>query len=438
MRWIKVIALLLLFLVSCGTNAEMGQPTVPFPTTTRIIGGLAPTFTPIPSGGVVAETAVFTSDGIADPIIASDSTRIPTVSNEIIVNLRYALPALNLNRTLSGTADGQISIYDEATGRTAKGSQREDILAELIPALSVTTLEPLDDECPTCLFLSYELPLTGETREGWLRDPRLAASLENYLAIALGPHFPPETIIGLRRSASSYAPAHSLALTANGRLFQWSATEDQFVEDEDNSFAPAELQSTLNRLPLARLQDSYVVDCALSPNELLYLRVGETSRAVQIVCPEFALSDMLLPLYLQLDSLMAAKLGNESTPPPAAFPLSSLIDYQRAEDGARMTLFIDGSAIIATTTLSNTVAITSTISATQLRNLQLDLLATGVLTTGLKTFHIDPDAEVTNPSRLLVRGEEGVYDTIWELLPEPIVFTTLNDILDSFLPQEEH
>ena len=97
---------------------------------------------------------------------------------------------------------------------------------------------------------------------------------------------------------------------------------------------------------------------------------------------------------------------------------------------------MDGSATIFTTTLTDTTAITGTISATQLRDLQLDLLATDVLTTGLKTFHVDPDAEATNPSRLLVRGEEGVYDAIWESLPETAVFTTLNDLLNSFLPQE--
>jgi len=380
------------------------------------------------------QTAVFPS---ASSILPTATPPPPTFPpDETIVNLRYALPAIGLERTLEGKADGRIIIHDPMTGRTAESGANGPILSEMMPALSAATLEPLSEPCPTCLFLSYELPLVDETREGWLRDPRLAASLENYLSIALGPHFPPETIIGLRRSASSYAPAHSLALTANGRLFQWSATEDQFIEDEDNTFAPAELQSALNRLPLARLQDSYVIDCALSPNELLYLRVGETSRAVQIVCPEFALPDMLLPLYLQLDNLMATKLGDQSTPPPAAFPLSSLIDYQRAEDGAQMTLSIDGSAIISTATLTDTAAITGTISATQLRNLQLDLLATGVLTTGLTTFHIDPDAEETNPSRLLVRGEEGVYDAIWENLPETAVFTTLNDLLNSFLPQE--
>lgn len=432
MRWIKVVLFLSLFLASCGASAT--EPTVVLPTQTRIVGGLMPTFTPVASGELLpTKTAVFTNDGIADPIITSDSTPVPTPSNETIVRLRYAMPAIGLGRTLEGTADGQISIYDEVSERTASGGQRGNILAELIPALSATTLEPMDD-CPTCLFLSYELPLAGETREGWLRDPRLAASLENYLAIALGPHFPAETIIGLRRSASSYAPAHSLALTANGRLFQWSATEDRFIEDETDTFAATELQSTLNRLPLARLQDGYVVDCALSPNELLYLRVGETSHAVQIVCPEFSLPDALLPLYLQLDDLMIAKLGDAYTPPSAAFPLSSLIDYQRAEDGARLTLLLDGSAIISTAALTETAVITGTIPATELRSLQLDLLATGVLTTGLKTFQLDPAAEtLENPSRLLVRGEEGVYDAMWEILPEPAPFTTLNELLNRFL-----
>lgn len=430
MRWIKFVFFLSLLLVSCGVSGE-GGPTVVFPTPTRIVGGLMPTFTPASTGGgLPTQTAVFNNA----PIITSVPTAVPTTSNETIVRLRYALPAINLGRTLEGTADGQISIYDEASGRTATSGQLGSILAELIPALSAATLEPLDD-CPTCLFLAYELPLTGETRQGWLRDPRLAASLENYISIALGPHFPPETIIGLRRSASAYAPAHSLALTANGRLFQWSATDDQLIEAEDGDFAAAELQSTLNRLPLARLQDGYVVDCALSPNELLYLRVGETSRAVQIVCPEFSLPDMLLPLYLQLDSLMAAKLGDASTPPPAAFPLSALLDYQRGEDGARLTLLMDGSAIIATTRLTDTAPITGTISATQLRDLQLDLLATNVLTTGLKTFQIDPAVETpANSSRLLVRGEEGVYDAMWTILPDSIAFTTLNDLLNRFLP----
>ncbi len=434
MRWIKVIALLSLFLVSCGESVGNEVITaVSQPTTTRLTGGLAPTFTPIqPATPLPIKTAVFNSS-------PDETAVLPTLPpDQILVNLRYALPEIGLDRSLQGNAAGHIVIRDNVTEASAESANLDNIIAEMVHVLPETELEPLSEPCPTCLFLSYELPLTGETGEGWLHDQRLAASLENYISIALGPHFPPDTIIGIRRSASSYAPAHSLALTANGRLFQWTAIDDSVAEDEGNTFAPAELQAALNRLPLDRLQDSYAVDCTLSPNELLYLRAGEASRAVQIVCPEFALPDMLIPLYSQLDTLMAENLGEEATPPPAAFPLNGVIDYQRADDGARLTILMDGTAVISTSTLTDTLSATSTVPTADWRRLQLDLLDSGLLATGLLTFQVDPAEETAvAPSRLLVRGEEGVYDAAWQELPETSAFTTLNDLLDSFLPQEE-
>ncbi len=435
MRWHILFPLFLLFLAACNSDstavigqADIGQPTafIPDPPATRPIGGIAPTFTPIrPVTPLPSRTPFATIEPL------SKETAVPF--DQILITLHYTLPALALDRSLTGNTAGQIIIRDETTGITGESIHREGIIKEMVDVLSQTTLNSPDEECPDCLFLSYELPLTGESGEGWLRDPRLAASLENYFAVAIGPHFPPETIVGLRRSASTYAPAHTLALTANGRLWRWVATEERVREDVGNSLIPAELQSALNRLPLAKLQESYAVDCTLSPNEMLYLQAGDTTRSIPILCPEFALPDMLIPLYAQLDELAAQTLGEAATPPPAIFPLTAVLDYKRA-DGAQMTVLMDGS-IIVSEAISSTTAITSTISTAGWRTLQLDLLKTGELALGLQTFMIDPAEQPDTPqSHLLVRGEEGVYDALWETLPDAAPFTALDELLDNSLP----
>ena len=125
------------------------------------------------------------------------------------------------------------------------------------------------------------------------------ASLENFFEIALGPHFPPDMVVGLRRSASAYAPAQSLALTSDGTVWIWQANRSQIVA----SFAAADgLIEALSATATFSFQAVYDAACEAVPVESLWLRRNPTDlQMIEIACPAYALPATLLPLYAQLD-----------------------------------------------------------------------------------------------------------------------------------------
>jgi hypothetical protein len=274
---------------------------------------------------------------------------------------------------------------------------------ELQQTLPEMTLSPLPDNCDLCVQLSYELFLAGESGEGWLEDPVLLASFENFFKAHLGPHFPPDTIVGFRRSATPYYVAHSVALTAAGDLWRWTATEPRISGPEVGGGA---LTGLLAELTLENIAPEYLGPCLEGSGfETLYLKQGEEVQIVELVCPELSLPLPLLPLYLQLNGLAEEKTAEDALPQPEpTVPLESVLYYQR-EDGSVLTLFANGRArattdegLIATAELAEDRAVETALALTDSGILQLGVIQ---LVSG----------EAANI--LIARGLDGVYEIGW-------------------------
>lgn len=412
----------IVFLVGCS------QPT-PTPTVPDVVrpvstsGALPPTFTP-------EATAVppLPPTPQSSPTPAATATSIDF--DKTAVQLRYTIPLLGLDRRLRGNISGQISVLDGTSGRADEYNNQSTVLAELQDVLAAVELLPVPDGCNACVQLEYELPLTNQSGSGWLQDTVLLVSLDNFMTAALGPHFPPGTQAGLRRNISQYAPAHTIAVTSDGRLFRWLAVDNQILEPVA---ADPALLALAQAVPMENLEADYIVDCAVTlPVETLV--IGPGAAPIRLACPEFGLPGSLLPLYLALDEWMKPVLADTAVArPPAAFPLAAVVDYHRA-DGARLTIYQDGRV----TAVTATETITSTLSATQIVSLTATLLDSGQLQTGLKSFLPTPVPVVTTTvetdaqSVLILRGPNAVYDGQWSGIPD---FVALNTLLDSLLPE---
>ena len=411
----------IIFLVGCG------QPT-PTPTAPDVVR-------PVSTSGVLPPT--FTPEATAVPLVPPTPQSSPTPNatatsidfDKTSVQLQYIIPILGLDRRLRGNISGQIAVLDGTNGRAEEYNNQSTILIELQEVLSTVALMPVPDGCDACVQIEYELPLTAQSGSGWLQDTVLLASLDNFMTAALGPHFPPGTQTGLRRNISQYAPAHTIAVTDDGRLFRWLAVDSQIMEP---ATADPVLLTLAQAVPMDILKADYIVDCAVTlPVETLV--ISPDAAPIQLACPEFGLPGSLLPLYLAFDELMAPGLADLAVErPPAAFPLTALLDYRRADD-VRLTIYQDGRVTAVTTTET----ITSTLAATQMVSLTASLLDSGQLQTGLKSFLPTPTPVVTPAeaaaamSILVVRGPDAVYDGHWMGIPDLL---ELNALLDSLLP----
>jgi hypothetical protein len=428
----SLIMLGFLFLAGCGSpgtsngNDAAGVMPTPRPPMT-----LAPTYTPAATPGPL-------------PTITPPPARETAVSNtpipfdETILELHYRIPLLGLDRRLQANVANQIIVVDETTGRSIQRNNEGSVMFELRQALSNMELAPMPEECPGCVFVEYELSDANLSGSGWLKDPVLLASIENFTSATLGPHLPENTIIGLRRSASPFAPGHTIAVTENGRLWSWLATE---AEVSPAGEANPQLFAELSTIDLASLNEQYQADCRGVPIETLILAQGSDTWTGRIVCPELTLPTTLQPLYLQLDNALADKLGPVSVDKPkSAFPVNGLLQYTSA-DTSQLTLFpdstlvaIDALGTIYTTTLTSTLPISLTTS----------LLETGVLQSGYTTFTAQNTEPVTTTvtaeipmSTLAVRGPDGVYDAEWRNLPDYEAFQFLHSLLTSFFSSED-
>ena len=357
---------------------------------------LYPTFTP------VAARATPTQAMPATP------TAGPSLDfSQIAVEFRYRIPALGLDRRLEGTIGAEVTVVDETTGLAAILQNQTGTMLELQQSLPELELEPLPADCDRCVAFSYELPLDGASDEGWLRDPVMLASVENYTTLALGAHFPPGTVVGLRRSATPYDVAHSLALTADGALWRWLATAPEVAEPAAAATVSPNLAATAAAVPLDALEESYVVDCTGVAVETLRLRPEEgEARDVHIRCPAFSLPTTLLPLYVQVDALLQETVAEQGLPrPPLEIPLATLLDYQRG-DGSRLTLLLDGTAR-ATDPAGD--VFTSTVGASQVVSLTTSLHESGALAPGVEAYAAGEAANV-----MLVRGPEGMMEVAWD------------------------
>lgn len=433
---------LALLLMGCGEN-DPPAPTLALTPLPTAVSQLPPTFTPPqPFERFFATFPAVTVTQQPLPVQATDT---PIPFGDTAVELRYRIPALGLDRRLQGTISSQIVIVDETTGQAIQRANQADVLLQLQQVLPDLLLPVVPEGCDTCVFISFDLPYAQLHNEGWLRDPVLLASLENYMAVGLGPHFPAGTVAGLRRSASPYAPAHTIALTSDGLLYTWLATEPEVSLPVA---AAPELLQLVAEFSAEGLDSEYVANCAVAPLEKLFVQSEEQAGvAFNIVCPEYSLPLSLLPLYAGLDAALAEKLAQSDAVlprPPTDFPLTAVLDYQRT-DGARLTLFADGTAVTVSPTGEQ---FTTVLSTTQTISLTSELIANGIVRTGLNAFQPEEPSVITTaggvtttvtttprPPRtvLVVRGPSGVYDAEWFELFDLPELQALNDLLGQLL-----
>ncbi len=378
---------------------------------------LVPTFTPPPT---VVPRAAAGDETASAPQESALPTATPVDFNQVIVELSYEIPGLGLDRVLIGDMANRIIFLDKATGRQVEYSNQGGVLLELRQALAAAELQPLPDGCQFCVQIQYELSLDGLDEAGWLPDEVLLASVENFMSIALGAHFPNGTAVGLRRSATAYAPAHTIAFTDDGSLYAWLATESEIGGPVPAAEQFQRLAPELDALKLAELSDNYVISCPGSPVESLFINWGESARAFNIVCPEFSLTSDLLPLYLQLNAAAADKLtGVALERPQAAFSLDQLLSYRRS-DGARLNLSYGGQLVAIG--IDGTNRYTSTLAIAQVEELFATMLAGDLLQPGISSFIPTPTPVVTDTaavsapplsSSLVLRTADGLYEARW-------------------------
>ena len=434
------LLLLLLFIVGCGSrpqttptasSASVTPDSTALPRPTLVtIPTLLPTFTPINR-----PTATATR-----PLQPTPNPSATVTLSEEVMSLEFTIPGLGMTRTLTATFASRITLTDVPTGVTVVQPQQSRVLLELQSVLDGLALEPVPDGCDLCPHLHYELPVAGTSGDGWLTDPLLLASLENYFAIHLGPHWPPQTVLALRRSASPYRSAQTLALTAAGQMWQWTAVDNQIAPPTAApslaEFLPADLRE-------AGWADSYQQECRNVPRETLFITQGEQTQTISFRCPGITLPDSLTPLYAALDGLITAMpLAEGETNRTPWFPYTTALYYQRG-DGYRLALDRTGAIVVA---LDGEIAGTGNLTATLPISLTAAALSTDLFVPG--TPELLRTLTVTNTSSLpdnflMVRGEDGPGEITWEeSAPDDLVelvalLDGLIDELAGIVPDDE-
>jgi hypothetical protein len=332
----------------------------------------------------------------------------PLAFDEIVVEVRYAIPALNLERTLRGNVSSALEITDETSGETITQRDQTGVLFELQQALPELELAEIPDGCSNCVQFEYSLPLVDLEDSGWLTDLRMLASIENYTSANLGPHFPENTLVALRRSATPYRSAQNLALTADGRLWRWNAIDDEVGDPISDQSINSQILSLLSDIDLSEVQETYYASCLGGAGlESFYLGDSDSDelKTVDFICPELSLPGTLVPLYLELHNLLA-EIQAEDTPeePFKELQVESLLFYRRS-DGSWMNLMSDGQVSFTDT---EGVTYTSSISPSLVIDLSQTLQDSGILETGTDVFSGEP-----LPNVLFVRGITTVFSTGW-------------------------
>jgi hypothetical protein len=338
----------------------------------------------------------------------------PVDYDQLVVDLRYSIPAIGLERSLSGDVSGRLKIVDEATGFDNERRNQAGILLELQQSLPELILDDLPEDCEHCVWLEYSLPLTGDQDQGWLQDVRMLASVENFMAMSLGPHFPPGTVAGLRRITTKDQIAHTVALTEDGLLWRWKATEAEVphatIIEEDDLL----LSTALSDLELSELAPIYAAACPDNAGiETLYIKYEDTERFIDLICPELALPTVLLPLYLYLDAKTVGMLDDDSEgdyEPPLA---QETILYYQTENGFHLTLFYDGQLFAGD---ESGIVVSDTITVTLAVSLTDELLESGVMQPGVDNYLSGADGNY-----LIIRGPDGLYEYVWTGSAEPVI-----------------
>lgn len=400
---VGVMGLLALFFVSCQT-----APTVtPLPTRLVVavdpaqpLATLPPTFTP---GRPVTPSPLDTR-----PPLTPSPSNTPIDFSQPVLTVRYTIPAVGLDRRLAVTVAGNMTFEDGYTGRTNQLTNQTRALLEMQTVLTNLTLLPVPEGCSTCVQFSFELPIEGKSGSGWLQQDILLASFENFFAIALGPHFPPDTVIGLHRRASSYKVGHTVAILADGSYWGWEATAAELPPAGQVDLET--ITQLLEQTPLNVLETKYAVACPGYVEETLYLTKGETSKSISITCPELALPSTATNLYQMVSNLAEGMLDPERNLayPPLPLTLDMVLFYRRS-DGAILEIYADGRAIGYT---PGRATQERQLPAETLTPLIQALVTSGTIPRGVQAILTTENMEDLE-DLLLIRGELGVYEFSW-------------------------
>lgn len=398
-----------------GTESSLiGSTHVP---ATRILPTLYPTRTPLPTP-LPTETI---------PPFPTDVPNTPIAFDQTVVELTYTIPSIGLERSMRANVSSVLELTDEATGEVVTLRDQIGVIYELQRALPELTLGSLPEECPNCVQLSYNLPLADLQDQGWLTDTQMLASLENFTAANIQPHFPENTVLGFRRSATPYRAAHTLALTSDGVLWHWSAIDGEVPDPTDDGEFVNKIRSLLADLAIEDLSDGYSAPCPSGAGlETLYIDMTDIPKHIKFVCPELSLPTNLLPLYLELDTKVGEVLARAIEDEPAkVIPLRSLIHYQTS-DGSQMSLLNDGAVNLVD---SKGIVYTQTITVSNIISLTSILLDDGNLKKGAAVF-----ADTQADNLLFVRGFDIVYSVGWSDGAAPLKRETM-DLVDRLLEE---
>ena len=382
-----------------------------------------PTFTP--SGPEPLPTATTIPTRPPQP---TDIPATPIPFDDVVITVHMRIPAISYDRRLEGNIGSELIFVDESAAKGQFRARQAVILIELQQALDDLLLAPVPEGCEQCVDLEVTFPLEEVEIRGWLQDPILLASLENLFEITLGPHFSPDAVAGLRRSASPYAPAHTIEIQADGTLFFWQGNQDRVIA----KFAASDaLNTAVSQTVNTAFQTQYAAACEGVPIETLMLKSDSGGiQMIQIACPAFAIPLPLLDLYVQFDALMGEAVLDSLPVPDTAVPLTAVFQFER-EDGVMMIIENDGAM-----SLDNGVGnlITDTLTIESVAAFTTPILESGIVSLGLTTFQIEDEAAKT--AVLFIRGQQGLYDGAWSETQSIAELTPLNSLIDSYLSPE--
>lgn len=375
------------------TAVLLSEPAV----TPRQLPTLYPSATPMPTATAVATR----------PPLPTTVPPTPVAFDQVVVEIHYRLPALGLDRRLQGDVSGRLTMEDRATGLSLTRENQNRILLEMQQGLGQLTLAELPDDCENCVWIDYDLPLSGIAGSGWLEDVTLLASLDNFTAIHLGPHVPPGSWLALRRSATSYWVAHTVAVTSDGRTWKWLATEGRIAEPVLLGVEAARLEAAVQGLTDLPLADTYSATCEDAARETIFIGGDDEVGTIRIVCPAHSLPAHMVPLYLELQALLGDVVAG-AEPPARPFSLTTLLYYQSADD-ERLVISYANQVEVE----SGGEIYSGTLSASQVIS-----LTTGLETSARLTLAVD-DVLAAGPGAngLIVRGSSGVSGVTWRGAP---------------------
>ncbi len=248
---------------------------------TRILPTLYPTRTPLPTS-LPTETI---------PPFPTDVPNTPIAFDQTVVELTYKIPTIGLERSMRANVSSVLELTDDATGDVVTLRDQIGVIYELQRALPELSLGAVPEECPSCVQLSYNLPLAKLQDQGWLTDTQMLASLENFTAANIQPHFPENTVLGFRRSATPYQAAHTLALISDGALWHWSAIDGKVPDPTDDEEFVDRIRSLWVDLTIEELSDGYSAPCPSGAGlETLYINNTDETKQIKFVCPELSIA----------------------------------------------------------------------------------------------------------------------------------------------------